>query len=49
MAAVSFALVEHPIHRSRRLITRTPWLSIGLAAILVAVSFETMSTLIARR
>jgi peptidoglycan/LPS O-acetylase OafA/YrhL len=49
IGAVAFSLVEHPIHRSARLMARTPWLSIGLAAILVAVSFETMSMLIAHR
>jgi peptidoglycan/LPS O-acetylase OafA/YrhL len=49
IGAASFALVEHPIHHSARLMTRTPWLSIALAAILVAASFETMSMLIVRR
>jgi hypothetical protein len=46
VAAASFSLIEHPIHRSARLMAGTPWLSIGLGWVLVASSFETMSALI---
>jgi peptidoglycan/LPS O-acetylase OafA/YrhL len=49
VAAMSFSLVEHPIHRSRRLMTRTPWLSVALGAVLVAGSFTMLSALIAHR
>jgi peptidoglycan/LPS O-acetylase OafA/YrhL len=47
LAAISFSLIEHPIHRSTRLMTRTPWLSVALGAVLVVGSFATMSALIA--
>jgi peptidoglycan/LPS O-acetylase OafA/YrhL len=49
VAAISFSWVEHPIHRSARLLTRTPWLSVALGALLIAASFATMSALIAHR
>jgi peptidoglycan/LPS O-acetylase OafA/YrhL len=49
VAAISFSLVEHPIHRSSRLMTRTPWLSVALGAVLVAGSFAMLSALIAHR
>jgi peptidoglycan/LPS O-acetylase OafA/YrhL len=49
LAAISFSLIEHPIHHSTRLITRTPWLSVALGAMLVAGSCVTMGVLIARR
>jgi peptidoglycan/LPS O-acetylase OafA/YrhL len=48
IAAISFSLIEHPIHRSTRLMAGTPWLSIALGGVLVASSFETMSALIAQ-
>jgi peptidoglycan/LPS O-acetylase OafA/YrhL len=46
VAAASFSLIEHPIHRSTRLMAGTPWLSIALGSVLVASSFETVSALI---
>jgi peptidoglycan/LPS O-acetylase OafA/YrhL len=49
VAAISFFLVEHPIHRSSRLMSHTPWLSVALGAFLVAGSFAILSTLIAHR
>jgi peptidoglycan/LPS O-acetylase OafA/YrhL len=49
VAAISFALVEHPIHRSSRLLSRTPWLSVALGAVLVVGSFAATSALIAHR
>jgi peptidoglycan/LPS O-acetylase OafA/YrhL len=49
IAAISFAWVEHPIHRSGRLLARTPWLSVAFGAVLIAASFATMSALIAHR
>jgi peptidoglycan/LPS O-acetylase OafA/YrhL len=49
VAAVSFSLIESPIHHSTRLITRTPWLSVALGAVLIAASCATMGALIVRR
>jgi uncharacterized membrane protein YidH (DUF202 family) len=49
VAAISFALVEHPIHRSSRLLAHTPWLSIALGAVLVTAAFVSTSALIIPR
>jgi peptidoglycan/LPS O-acetylase OafA/YrhL len=48
-AAIAFAFVEHPIHRSARLQAYSPWLSVTVGAVVVLASFGTMSVLIAQR
>jgi peptidoglycan/LPS O-acetylase OafA/YrhL len=48
-AAIAFALIEHPIHRSTRLQARSPWLSVAIGAVIIVASFATMSVLVAHR